>query len=198
MLANGGWDLTLILLTWTIWRPPTNASKWRMGFNSAFKGLKWGWIRNLVLVCAVETVHVNERGPKFVGRQSDTCCVNCCWNMWLLWWITQICVRSKVTRWVCVNRRIDKNKNLGLRAMKAYGSGDITPPRFLDFGTRWWVSVLMPRPLYPGGQDGPVPVEYGVGCAPEPIWTLWRKNQTAIPPLPDRIIIWMKDLPRQL
>ena len=40
MLANGGWDLTLILLTWTIWRAPTNASKWRMRFNSAFKGLK--------------------------------------------------------------------------------------------------------------------------------------------------------------
>ena len=39
MLANGGWDLTFILLTWTIWRAPTNASKWRMGFNSAFKGL---------------------------------------------------------------------------------------------------------------------------------------------------------------
>ena len=32
-------QLTLILLTWTIWRPPTNASKWRMGFNSAFKWL---------------------------------------------------------------------------------------------------------------------------------------------------------------
>ena len=31
--------LTLTLLTWTIWRAPTNASKWRMGFNSAFKGL---------------------------------------------------------------------------------------------------------------------------------------------------------------
>ena len=31
--------LTLILLTWTIWRAPTNASKWRMGFNSTFKGL---------------------------------------------------------------------------------------------------------------------------------------------------------------
>ena len=39
MLENGGLDLTLILLTWTIWRAPTNASKWRMGFNSAFKGL---------------------------------------------------------------------------------------------------------------------------------------------------------------
>ena len=25
--------LTLILLAWTIWRAPTNASKWRMGFN---------------------------------------------------------------------------------------------------------------------------------------------------------------------
>ena len=37
--------LTLILLTWTIWRAPTNASKWRMGFNSAFKGLNklWGY-----------------------------------------------------------------------------------------------------------------------------------------------------------
>ena len=41
MLANGGWDLTLILLTWTIWWAPTNASKWRMGFNSAFKGLQF-------------------------------------------------------------------------------------------------------------------------------------------------------------
>ena len=34
MLANGGWDLTLILLTWTIWRAPTTASKWRMVFKS--------------------------------------------------------------------------------------------------------------------------------------------------------------------
>ena len=39
MLANGGWNLTLTLLTWTIWRAPTSASKWRMGFNSAFKEL---------------------------------------------------------------------------------------------------------------------------------------------------------------
>ena len=32
--------LTLTLLTWTIWRAPTNDSKWRMGSNSAFKGSK--------------------------------------------------------------------------------------------------------------------------------------------------------------
>ena len=36
-----GWqyNLTLILLTRRIWRAPNNASKWLMGFNSAFKGL---------------------------------------------------------------------------------------------------------------------------------------------------------------
>jgi hypothetical protein len=32
--------LILTLLTWTKWWAPSNASKWRMGFNSAFKGLK--------------------------------------------------------------------------------------------------------------------------------------------------------------
>ena len=31
--------LTFILLTWRIWWVPNNASKWQMGFNSAFKGL---------------------------------------------------------------------------------------------------------------------------------------------------------------
>jgi len=32
-------SLTLSLLTTTIVAPPSNASKWQMGFNSAFKGL---------------------------------------------------------------------------------------------------------------------------------------------------------------
>ena len=35
--SNG---LTLNLLTTTIVAPPSNASEWQMGFNSAFKGLK--------------------------------------------------------------------------------------------------------------------------------------------------------------
>ena len=40
-LCSTSWRayLTLILLTWTKWRATTNASKWRMGFNSAFKAL---------------------------------------------------------------------------------------------------------------------------------------------------------------
>jgi len=32
-------SLTLILLTWRIWWAPNNASRWQVGFNSAFKGL---------------------------------------------------------------------------------------------------------------------------------------------------------------
>ena len=44
------WELTKMLiekallplnpLTWKIWWAPNNASRWQMGFNSAFKGLK--------------------------------------------------------------------------------------------------------------------------------------------------------------
>jgi len=37
--------LTLNLLTTTIVAPSSNASKWRMGFNLAFKGLKTDHIR---------------------------------------------------------------------------------------------------------------------------------------------------------
>jgi hypothetical protein len=32
-------NLTLTLLAWTKWWASASASKWRMGFNSAFKGL---------------------------------------------------------------------------------------------------------------------------------------------------------------
>jgi len=31
--------LTHTLLTWRIWWAPNNASRWQMGFNSAFQGL---------------------------------------------------------------------------------------------------------------------------------------------------------------
>jgi hypothetical protein len=31
--------LTLIMLTWSVGLAPNNASRWQMGFNSAFKGL---------------------------------------------------------------------------------------------------------------------------------------------------------------
>jgi hypothetical protein len=43
-------DLTPILLTWRIWWAPNNASKWQMGFNSAFKGLTINLLSLSILV----------------------------------------------------------------------------------------------------------------------------------------------------
>jgi hypothetical protein len=37
---NSAGLLTLILLTWRIWCATNNASKWQVGFNLAFEGLK--------------------------------------------------------------------------------------------------------------------------------------------------------------
>jgi hypothetical protein len=47
--------LTLNLLTTTVVAPPSNASKWKMGFNSAFKGLKY----NKTLYCALNSLCLN-------------------------------------------------------------------------------------------------------------------------------------------
>ena len=56
--------LTLNLLTNTIVAPPSNASKWQMGFNSAFKGLKYSlitpWSRVLL-----EKLSVSQPVKKF-------------------------------------------------------------------------------------------------------------------------------------
>jgi hypothetical protein len=38
---------TLYLLMWRVWWAPNNASKWQMGFNSAFKGLSF-LIKNVI------------------------------------------------------------------------------------------------------------------------------------------------------
>ena len=46
-------SLTLTLLTWTIWRALTNASKLRMGFNSAFKGLRLCYVSYPIVVCNI-------------------------------------------------------------------------------------------------------------------------------------------------
>ena len=37
--------LTLNPLMWKIWWAPDNASRWQMGFNSAFKGLRYAWVQ---------------------------------------------------------------------------------------------------------------------------------------------------------
>ena len=45
--------ITLNLLTTTIVAPPGNASKWHMGFNSAFKGLMTSEVSKTILSCLI-------------------------------------------------------------------------------------------------------------------------------------------------
>ena len=55
-------DLTLILLTWRKWCAPNNASKWQMGFNSAFKGLNVVCVREKFIMKVGSTL--NQRPTK--------------------------------------------------------------------------------------------------------------------------------------
>ena len=60
-------DLTLILLTWRKWWTPNNASKWQMGFNSAFEGLSYMQIYDLPwlhIVSGLRVVRINSRLQK--------------------------------------------------------------------------------------------------------------------------------------
>jgi hypothetical protein len=81
-------SLTLILLTWTKWRALTNANKWRIGFNSTFKGLivcfpfaKPSILTDpllllllVVVVVVVEVVVVGQAvGYKPEDRRFDSC-----------------------------------------------------------------------------------------------------------------------------
>ena len=62
--------LTLILLMWTIWRAPTNVSKWRMGYNSAFKGL----IRTANLfICGASDGDDLQKAPKCAAANFTKC-----------------------------------------------------------------------------------------------------------------------------
>jgi hypothetical protein len=46
---------------------------------------------------------------------------------------------------------------------------------------RWrWVVSFTPLPLYPRGKEPPVHIEQEAGWAPEPVWTLWRREQSCI------------------
>jgi len=59
-------DLTLILLMWRKWWTPNNASKWQMGFNSAFKGLMAGaktWMYHLLSCVYVKILSCGRLKP---------------------------------------------------------------------------------------------------------------------------------------
>ena len=58
--------LTLTLLTWRIWWTPTNASKWQMGFNSAFKGLNAFFFWKYVSINVVSKLHKDCRSVTLI------------------------------------------------------------------------------------------------------------------------------------
>jgi len=70
----------------------------------------------------------------------------------------------------------NKSENFPVHAMKAHGSRR-TALIILNFGTRWrWVVNITPRPLYPRQKPLQFTGEY-TGCAPKPVWTIWRQKQ---------------------
>jgi hypothetical protein len=52
--------LTLILPTWTIGWAPNNASKWQLGFNSAFKGLRKYSLFTVHTIISIKVNTINE------------------------------------------------------------------------------------------------------------------------------------------
>ena len=64
-------QLTLNLLTTTIVAPPSNASKWQMGFNSVFKGLiislyNYIWKHSNCLTTAVDLLNKTNKRTKLI------------------------------------------------------------------------------------------------------------------------------------
>jgi len=64
--------LTLILLTWRIWRD-NNARKWQMGLNSAFNGLKRSQNQQLDLILSQwNSVHIFIRSQYYIINKRNT------------------------------------------------------------------------------------------------------------------------------
>ena len=57
-------SLTLNSLTWKIWWAPNNASRWQMGFNSAFKGLRY----NRIYLNRLRKTKNLSKTSRFAGR----------------------------------------------------------------------------------------------------------------------------------
>jgi len=62
--------LTLNLLTTTIVGPLSNASKWQMGFNSAFKGLRVGILVRPSVIVRIFTARSSYRADSILRALS--------------------------------------------------------------------------------------------------------------------------------
>jgi len=86
--------LTLTLLMWRIWRAPNIASKWRMGFSLAFKGLNAELSPTchlLAILGAHHILHVSRIRVKMcfcargatVNQNGEVCHVLRLWKWWV-------------------------------------------------------------------------------------------------------------------
>jgi hypothetical protein len=76
---------------------------------------------------------------------------------------------KKVKLSLCLN-------NYALRHEGEWGSGCIDS-HFLNLNTNYGVSGQLHAPnVLPRGKEPPVPIGKGAGWAPEPIWTMWRRE----------------------
>jgi hypothetical protein len=66
---NSKRHLTLILLTWRIWRASNNASRWQIGFNSAFEGLIYGKLDYVVGITGLD-YEPDETGFEFLQEKT--------------------------------------------------------------------------------------------------------------------------------
>jgi hypothetical protein len=57
------------------------------------------------------------------------------------------------------------------------GRSGCIDPRLLDLGTSWR-SSLHPGRLTPGERVAPVPIRQEAGQVPEPVWTMWKRDNS--------------------
>jgi hypothetical protein len=76
--------LTLNLLKTTIVAPLSNASKWQMGFNSAFRGLRKEVVFRFFLRKSIEKIHVWLNLTKITDSYHDDLCVFMIIFLWIL------------------------------------------------------------------------------------------------------------------
>ena len=81
-------SLTPTLATWTICWAPINASKWRMGFNSTFKGLRKHFFFCLSLSLSLTFNHIPLRSILIFSFHLKCSFTNRLFFLWLVYNVT--------------------------------------------------------------------------------------------------------------
>ena len=150
-----------MLLTLRIWWAPNNASKWQMGFNSAFKGLIHVK-HNFFTVYEATCFDHFKRSSSGLTNRVNRCCVHVG---------IPICLKVK---WYRYRPGVAQRLGRGIALL------------FHDRGTRrGWAVSSTPRPHFSPGKD-PAPILQEAGWAPGPVWTDGKSRPPPRDSIPDR------------